>query len=102
MHFILVWGTVFMMLTGFALYGEGEGQGSWHYAVFSSWMIPLFGQSQNLHGWHHLGMWLILCFIIMHIYVAVREDKMSRQSILKTMVTGWRVFKDDKPVDDGH
>lgn len=102
MHFILVWGTVFMIFTGFALYGEGEGQGSWQYALFSSWMIPLFGQSQNLHSWHHLMMWVIICFIIAHIYVAIREDKMSRQSMLKTMVTGWRVFKDDKPVDDGH
>jgi len=102
MHFVLVWGTVFMIFTGFALYGEGAGQGSWSYALFSSWLIPLFGQSQNLHSWHHLVMWLIICFIVAHIYVAIREDKMSRQSMLKTMVTGWRVFKDDKPVDDGH
>ena len=102
MHLVLVWGTVFMIMTGFALYGEGTGQGSWQHSLFSSWMIPLFGQSQNLHSWHHLIMWLIVCFIVIHIYVAVREDKMSRQSILKTMVTGWRHFKDDKPVDDGH
>lgn len=94
MHFILVWGTVFMIVTGLALYGEGAGQASWQYAMFSSWVIPLFGQSQDVHSWHHLVMWLIICFIIAHIYVAVREDKMSRQTILQTMVTGWRQFKD--------
>lgn len=100
MHFVLVWGTLFMAVTGFALYGEGEGQGSWQHALFSSWVIPLFGQSQNVHSWHHLMMWVIVCFIIVHVYVAVREDKLSRQSMLKTITTGWRTFKDDDPTDD--
>ncbi len=102
MHFLFVWGTVFMIVTGLALYGEGAGQLSWQYSLFSSWVIPLFGQSQDVHSWHHLVMWLIICFIIVHVYVAIREDKMSRQSILQTMLTGWRTFKDAEPPDDGH
>jgi len=101
MHVMLIWGTVFMIITGFALYGEGEGMGSWQYDLFSSWVIPLFGQSQDVHTWHHLGMWYILCFVIMHIYVAVREDIMSRQSLISTMISGWRMFKDSRDVDDG-
>ncbi|POZ51349.1 Ni/Fe-hydrogenase, b-type cytochrome subunit [Methylovulum psychrotolerans] len=102
MHFAFVWGSLFMVITGFALYGEGTGQGSWQYSLFSSWVLPLFGGSQSVHSWHHLVMWLIVCFVLIHIYVAVREDKVSRQSLLSTMVTGWRTFKDDKPLDDVH
>ncbi|MBD9360261.1 Ni/Fe-hydrogenase, b-type cytochrome subunit [Methylomonas fluvii] len=102
MHFVLVWGSLFMIFTGFALYGEGEGQGSWQYALFSSWLLPLFGDSQTVHTWHHLVMWFIVCFVLIHIYVAVREDKLSGQSMLATIATGWRTFKDDKPVDDAH
>lgn len=102
MHFILLWGTVFMIITGLALYGEGAGQGSWQFTLFSSWVIPLFGQSQDVHSWHHLIMWYIICFIIAHIYVAIREDKMSGQTMLKTMVTGWREFENEKPADDDH
>ena len=102
MHFIFIWGALFMILTGFALYGEGEGQGSWQYTFFSSWVLPVLGGSQSVHSWHHLIMWLIVCFVLIHIYVAVREDKLSRQSMLSTMVTGWRTFKDDKPADDIH
>ncbi|MDX1812343.1 MAG: Ni/Fe-hydrogenase, b-type cytochrome subunit [Gammaproteobacteria bacterium] len=94
MHFMLVWGTVFMIFTGFALYGEGAQKGSWANDLFSSWLIPLFGQSQDVHSWHHLGMWLIICFAIVHIYAAVREDKMSQQSMIQTMINGWRTFKD--------
>ena len=102
MHFLFVWGLLFMIVTGFALYGEGEGQGSWQWALFSSWVLPLFGGSQSVHSWHHLVMWLIVCFVLVHIYVAIREDKLSGQSLLSTIASGWRTFKDDKPIDDAH
>lgn len=91
----VTWGTVFMIFTGFALYAEGEGQGGWHDRLFG-WVIPLFGQSQDVHSWHHLGMWWILTFVIIHIYVAIREDIMSRQSIVSTMISGYRMFKDER------
>ncbi len=97
MHFMFVWGIIFMIFTGLAMYGEGTGMGSWQYEWFSSWLIPLFGQSQDVHTWHHLGMWVIISFVIIHIYVAVREDIMSRQSIISSMISGWRMFKDNRP-----
>ena len=100
MHILFVWCTVFMILTGFALYGEGTGMGSWQYDYFSSWIIPLFGQSQDVHTWHHMGLWVITCFAITHIYAAIREDIMSRQSIMSSMFSGWRTFRDDKPIAD--
>jgi Ni/Fe-hydrogenase 1 B-type cytochrome subunit len=100
MHFLFLWILVFMIVTGFALYGEGTGMGSWQYDMFSSWVIPLFGQSQDVHTWHHLAMWAMICFIITHVYVAIREDIMSRQSLISTMVSGWRMFRDDRKSDD--
>lgn len=89
-------GSVFMIFTGFALYSEGAGKGGVLDALFG-WVIPLFGQSQDVHTWHHLGMWVILTFVIIHVYAAIREDIMSRQSIISTMISGWRMFKDDRP-----
>jgi Ni/Fe-hydrogenase 1 B-type cytochrome subunit len=100
MHMLFVWGGAFMMVTGLALYGEGTGAGSWANRLFTSWVIPLFGQSQDVHTWHHLGMWAIVIFVIVHIYAAVREDIMSRQSIISSMVSGWRMFKDARPAED--
>ena len=99
MHLMFVWGTVFMIFTGFALYGEGTGMGSWAYNMFSSWVIPLFGQSQDVHTWHHMIMWYIVWFAMIHIYVANREDIMSRQSIVSSMISGWRTFRDEREVD---
>ena len=100
MHFGYVWLTVFMIVTGLALYGEGAGMASWQYRFFSSWVIPLFGQSQDVHTWHHLGLWGMIVFVIIHIYAAIREDIMSRQSMISSVTTGWRTFKDARPLDD--
>lgn len=89
-----VLGTLFMLVTGFALYGEGAG--GWSAAWFG-WVIPLFGGSQNLHSWHHLGLWVLLIFVFIHVYIVIREEHLSRQSMLGTIRTGWRVWKDERP-----
>ncbi|MCW5654882.1 Ni/Fe-hydrogenase, b-type cytochrome subunit [Hydrogenophaga sp.] len=85
--------TLFMIVTGFALYGEGAQAGSWQERLFG-WVIPLFGQSQDVHTWHRLGMWALILFVILHVYAAIREDIMGRQSIVSTMISGHRTFKD--------
>ncbi|MBI2313509.1 MAG: Ni/Fe-hydrogenase, b-type cytochrome subunit [Betaproteobacteria bacterium] len=85
--------SVLMIFTGFALYGEGKGLGSWQDALFG-WVIPFLGGSQATHSWHHLGMWGIVCFVIIHVYAAIREDILSRQSMISTMVSGYRMFRD--------
>lgn len=84
-----------MIITGMAIYGEGAG--GLAEGLFSSWVIPLFGNSFNVHTVHHWGMWVLVVFAIVHIYAAIREDIMSRQSLISTMISGWRMFKDDKP-----
>jgi Ni/Fe-hydrogenase 1 B-type cytochrome subunit len=100
MHFAFVWCALFLIITGMALYGEGTGMDSWQYQWFSSWVIPLFGQSQDVHTWHHLAMWAMICFAIVHVYAAIREDIMSRQSILSSMVSGWRSYYDNRKISD--
>lgn len=94
--FIFMLYLVFMIATGFALYGEGKGAGSWADRLFG-WVIPLFGQSQDVRTWHHLGLWALVIFATLHIYTAIREDIMSRQSMISTMISGERMFKDDRP-----
>ncbi|MDX2483454.1 MAG: Ni/Fe-hydrogenase, b-type cytochrome subunit [Pseudodonghicola sp.] len=93
MFMFMTVGLSFMILTGWALYSEGAGQGSLpdHAA---GWVLTLFGNSQIVHSVHHLGMWFIVIFMIIHIYAAIREDIMSRQSMVSTMISGTRTFKD--------
>jgi Ni/Fe-hydrogenase 1 B-type cytochrome subunit len=46
-------------------------------------------------------MWVIVCFSMIHTYLAIREDIMSNQSLVSTMISGWRYFKDDKDMIAG-
>lgn len=87
------WLSVFMIISGFALYGEGMGTESWVYKSFG-WVISLAGgNTLALHYWHRLGMWFVVTFVILHMYAAIREDIMSRQTVISTMVSGWRWFR---------
>jgi Ni/Fe-hydrogenase 1 B-type cytochrome subunit len=93
MGFMYALGSLFMILTGLALYGEGLGQESWIFKAFSSWVLPLLGYSQNVHTLHHLGMWLLIVFTIAHLYMVIREDICSGETVISTMINGWRVAK---------
>lgn len=96
MFFFMTLGITFMIVTGFALYAEGAGQGTFIDTIFGP-VLGWVGNSQVLHSIHRLGMYAILVFMIIHIYAAIREDIMSRQSMVSTMISGHRTFKDDDP-----
>ena len=93
MFFMYVLGAIFMIGTGLALYGEGAGMASWQFRWFTSWVMPWIGDSQAVHTWHHLGMWYLIVFAIVHTYMVVREDVFSKETVISTMINGWRVTK---------
>lgn len=83
----------FMIVTGFALYSEGARNDSWHHQLFG-WVFAIWPNSQDVHTWHHLGMWALIIFLIVHIYAVIRDDIMSRQSIMFSMISGVRQCRD--------
>lgn len=83
-----------MIITGFALYSEHS-----QYAIFAPfrYVVEFFywtgGNSMDIHSWHRLGMWLIGAFVIYYVYMALREDIMSDDTVISTMVNGYRSHK---------
>ena len=96
MWFFNVLLVLFLIVTGFALYAEGLGQGSWADSMFG-WVTVWLGSSLDVKMWHLFSMWLMLIFVVIHIYMAIRADIMDRGSSISTMIGGWRMFKDDQP-----
>ena len=82
-----------IIITGFAMYAEVTGHDSWQYHLFG-WVTMLFGNSLDLHIIHRLAMWVMVWFVMVHIYIAVREDILSRQTTISTMLSGERQFRD--------
>jgi Ni/Fe-hydrogenase 1 B-type cytochrome subunit len=92
MFFMFTLGTVFIVVTGFALYAQQWGWGQVPMALFG-WVFVLFGDPQTVRTLHHLAMWYLLLFAVVHVYMVFREDVMSGESVVGTMISGIRLFK---------
>lgn len=84
--------SIVLLLTGYAMYAEIAGHDSWFYALFG-WLSAVSPNTIDYHTIHRLSMWVMVGFIFAHIYTAVREDIVSRQSMVSTMLSGYRLFK---------
>ena len=80
------------ILTGFAMLAEVTGHDSWQYFWFG-WMVSIFGNTLDLHLLHRLSMWALMCFVMAHVYMAVREDVVGRQTMISTMLSGVRLYR---------
>ena len=92
MFAMFVLGAITIILTGFSLYAEQYGWGSTWMNAFG-WVNVLLGGSQMVRTIHHLTMWYLLLFTLIHVYMVFREDIMSGETVISTMVNGIRMFK---------
>jgi len=53
----------------------------------------LLGGSQMVRTIHHLAMWYLVLFAAIHVYMVFREDIMSGETVISTMINGIRMFK---------
>ncbi len=83
-----------LVITGYAMYAEVAGHESWLYALFG-WTSHITSNTIDLHTIHRVCMWVVLAFMVAHVYTAVREDIVSRQSMVSTVLSGYRLFKRD-------
>jgi Ni/Fe-hydrogenase 1 B-type cytochrome subunit len=57
------------------------------------WVFVVFGDPQMVRTLHHLAMWYLVLFAVIHIYMVFREDIMSGESVIGTMINGIRTWK---------
>jgi Ni/Fe-hydrogenase 1 B-type cytochrome subunit len=92
MFFMFTLGALFLIVTGMALYAEQWGWGTYWMKGFG-WVFVFFGDPQMVRTLHHLAMWYMLLFAVVHMYMVFREDIMSGESVIGTMINGIRMFK---------
>jgi Ni/Fe-hydrogenase 1 B-type cytochrome subunit len=59
------------------------------------WVTTLLGTPQAVRTAHHLAMWYLILFTLIHMYMAFRQDVVGRSSIISTMVNGIRMWKEE-------
>ncbi len=92
MFLMFTLGAIVIILTGFSLFAEQYGWGSAWMNAFG-WVNVLLGGSQMVRTIHHLAMWYLVLFAVIHMYMVFREDIMSGESVIGTMINGIRTFK---------
>jgi len=78
-------------VTGFALYGESNPGGFWDKLV--GWTTPLLGGSFRVHMWHHLVAWLIIVFVVLHLYIAIYDSVLYKNGIVDSIIAGPKFYE---------
>ena len=94
MFFIFTLGMFVIIFTGLGLYAQAYGWGSGWMNAFG-WVTTLLGTPQAVRTVHHLAMWYLILFAMIHMYMAFRQDIVGRSSIVSTMVNGIRMWKEE-------
>ncbi len=76
--------------TGFALYSQYSPSGLWH--TLAGPLLQLVG-NQNLRLVHHGVMWLLIGFVINHIYSAWLMDVKERNGTISGIFSGYKYIE---------
>ena len=76
-----------MVLTGFSIYAMYEPR-HWFFRRFM-WLNDWIGNA-NVRLLHVIGMWILLIFIPLHIYLSILADNVDREGSISSMISGGR------------
>lgn len=87
-------GSIVAIFTGFYLYFEPQPESFW--AKLFMWVPELFGNSFLVRSWHHYVAWAFILFIVVHVYMAFREDWMEKNGTMSSIFTGFKSERKDR------
>lgn len=92
--FVCVVGIIFMCLTGLGIYQAKGYSAFFHSFRFMEDLIYRSGGNLlDLVVWHRMGMVVLVAFVMVHVYMVIREEIMGRTTMISTMVNGVRLVK---------
>ncbi len=90
-YFFLFLLLIFEIITGFAMYGRSNPGGFWD-KIFG-FIIPMLGGEYQVHRWHHIIAWFIVLFVVIHVYMVIRQDILEKDGEVSSMVNGSKFFE---------
>ncbi len=82
-----------LVFTGFGLYSDLSG---WWLPKMFSWVPSALGGDFNTRLIHRVSMWLILVFIILHVYLALFHDWLHARGEISTMISGFKFVRTER------
>jgi Ni/Fe-hydrogenase 1 B-type cytochrome subunit len=95
--YVFVFGLYLVMIaTGFALYSIS----SHSFMSFWQFLLPVFHGAQGARWLHHVSMWLLIGFVVHHIYSALLTSRVEKNGTIDSMFSGYKFLPKDMPHDD--
>jgi Ni/Fe-hydrogenase 1 B-type cytochrome subunit len=95
--YLVVFGLYLVMIaTGFALYSIS----SYGFMRFWEFLLPVFGGAQTARWLHHITMWLLIGFVVHHVYSALLTSRVEKNGTLDSIFSGYKYLPKDMPDDD--
>jgi len=88
--FLLV---IIQILTGFGLYSD---MATWWFPKLFTWVVPLLGGDAAARLIHHIVMWLIILFSIIHIYLVFFHDWLDGRGETSSMIGGYKFVRKER------
>lgn len=82
---------LFAILTGFGLYSQSMSGflanllGGWIFLIFSDGTVRLI---------HHFIMWLLMAFLVVHVYIVWVNDNIEGNGLISSIFTGYKIHKE--------
>jgi Ni/Fe-hydrogenase 1 B-type cytochrome subunit len=95
-YFILFLAFLLQCLTGFMLYS----QTSTAFFPKFTWVIQMFGGDMNVRIIHRLLMWFFILFAVVHVYIVLYHDYISRHGLLSSIIGGWKEIPEEVAAAD--
>lgn len=92
-------GSVVMVFTGFYLYFEPQFESAFA-SLFSYLGFAFGGGSFSVRSLHHIVAWFFMIFTVTHIYMAFREDWLSRNGTMSSIFTGYKTEEQENKEKD--
>lgn len=87
--YLAIFGLYFVMiLTGNGMYAAGSA--SWAPLHVFQYVLPFFGGAEYARWIHHSIMWILLCFMIQHVYSSVLVSQVEHHGELDSIFSGWK------------
>jgi Ni/Fe-hydrogenase 1 B-type cytochrome subunit len=86
-----------IIFTGFAMYSVNA-----HTSYMKMWdfLLPIFHGPQGARWLHHATMWLLIGFVVHHIYSALLTARVEKNGTLDSIFSGYKYLRKDRKADD--
>jgi Ni/Fe-hydrogenase 1 B-type cytochrome subunit len=88
-----------MIVTGFTLYAPGAPYWSPMHAF--GFLGPVLGGLQTARWLHHTGMWLLLGFMVHHVYSAVLMSQVEANATMESIFSGYKFVPEEDVLRPG-